>query len=110
MNLKGWRKRKKLTQGELSQKLGIIENTYQAYESGRISMPADVRAKITKMGFLGAFPDQDEAPPTIQDIESIRAEIRTQAAWIREEIRKEIQGAVAELQEFLTPPGFPKGD
>lgn len=101
---KGW------TQEELAEKADIVPGTYQAYESARISIPADARKKIEK-----ALSTKDIEWParggkiTLADLESLRAEIRTQVAWAREEIRKDIQGAVADILESLERIEPPKG-
>lgn len=101
MDLKDWRKSKGLTQGELADKIGALPNTYQAYESARIGIPPDIQAKIRKMGYKGPWPEIG-GEVTRADLESLRSEVRTQAAWIREELRKDIEAAVAGIQASLS--------
>lgn len=100
MNLKEWRKVKGWRQEDVADKLGEPRPTYQAWESGRVPFPPLIRTKIEKMGFDGEFPEAGE-PITRADLESIREEIRTQAAWVREEVRKENTALAAMLQEVL---------
>ena len=45
-NLKAFRKRKKLTQEELANKIGVIRATYWAYEKGSIMPPYDKLEQI----------------------------------------------------------------
>lgn len=100
MNLKEWRRLKKWRQEDLADKLGEPRPTYQGWESGRVTFPPEIKAKIVKMGFTGEFPEPDQEI-TLADLESIREEIRTQAAWVREEVRKENTALAAMLQEVL---------
>lgn len=99
-NLREWRKSKGWRQEDLADKLGEPRGTYQAWESMRASFPPEVQAKIRKLGFAGPFPEPAKEI-TLADLESIREEIRTQAAWVREEIRKENTALAAMLQEVL---------
>lgn len=100
MNLKEWRKTKGWRQEDLADKLGEPRPTYQAWESGRVTFPPAIKAKIEKMGFKGEWPDPG-AELTRADLESLRDEVRTQSAWLREELRKDNTGAAAVLQEIL---------
>lgn len=100
MNLKEWRKLKGWRQEDLADKLGEPRPTYQGWESGRITFPPAIAAKIKKLGFDGEFPEPAKEI-TREDLESIREEIRTQAAWVREELRKENVALAAMLQEVL---------
>jgi transcriptional regulator with XRE-family HTH domain len=100
MNLKEWRKVKGWRQEDLADKIGEPRPTYQAWESGRTPFPPDVQAKIKKLGFPGEFP-APLAVITLADLESIREEVRTQSAWVREELRKENAALAAALQEVL---------
>jgi transcriptional regulator with XRE-family HTH domain len=99
-NLKEWRRLKKLRQEDLADLLEEPRGTYQAWESGRAAFPPEVIAKIKKMGFKGVFPEPGRGI-TLSDLESIREEIRTQVAWVREELRKENAALAADLQEAL---------
>lgn len=100
MNLKEWRKLKGWRQEDLADKLGEPRPTYQGWESGRIPFPPQIKAKINKMGFEGEFPEPGKAI-SLADLESIREEVRTQSAWVREELRKENTALAAMLQEVL---------
>ena len=62
MDLKAWRKSKGWTQGALAEKIGAIQGTYGAYETGRISIPAPIQGKLRKLGYAGPWPAQEEAP------------------------------------------------
>lgn len=100
MNLRDWRKEKGWTQGDLADKIGEPRPTFQKWEAGVSPTPPAAQAKIRKLGFSGDFPEPGR-PITLEDLESIREEIRTQAAWVREELRKENVALAAALQEAL---------
>lgn len=99
-NLKAWRKLVKLRQEDVADQLGEPRPTYQAWESGRAPFPPEVREKLRDLGYLGPFPEP-ERPITLADLESIREEIRSQAAWVREELRKENVVLAADLERAL---------
>lgn len=104
MNLKEWRKEKGLRQEDLADKLGSVQSTYQGWENGVRPFPPDIQAKIRKLGFTGPFPELGREV-TLSDLnaakEELRGEIRIQAAWVREEIRKENTTLAADLQAAL---------
>ncbi len=100
MNLKEWRKLKKWRQEDLADQLGEPRPTYQGWESGRIPFPPEIIQKVRDLGFDGDFPEPGK-DVTLADLESIREEIRTQSAWVREELRKENKALAADLQAIL---------
>lgn len=101
-NLKEFRKSKGFSQEDLGRKLGLAEKwrNYPNWETGRAPFPPDIQAKLLKLGYDGPFPEPG-GEISLADLESLRDEIRTQAAWVREELRKENTALAAILQEVL---------
>ena len=48
----------------MGKKLGLSQATYQSYESGRTSIPEEIKAKIKRLGYDGPWPVREakEAP------------------------------------------------
>jgi hypothetical protein len=101
-SLKEFRKFKELSQEDLGRKLGLGKKwkNYPNWETGRAPFPPDIQAKILEMGYDGPWPELG-GEVTRADLESLRDEVRTQAAWMREELRKENVALAADLQEAL---------
>ena len=77
MDLKAWRKSKGWTQGAVADKIGAIQGTYGAYETGRISIPAPIQAKLRKIGYDGPMPRQEaqDAPAAGVSREDVATEL-----------------------------------
>lgn len=99
MNLRDWRKSKNLTQGELGEKLGIGQNTYSAYETGRLAFPHALRVKLEKMGYKGPWPHEESAAPekdrvTREEFLELRGQVKSFVQYWRdgeEKVLKELQ-------------------
>ncbi len=55
-SLSEFRKSKGFSQEEMGKKLGLSQATYQSYESGRTSIPEEIKAKIKRLGYDGPWP------------------------------------------------------
>ncbi len=103
-SLREFRKSKQLSQEDFGRKLGLGDKwrNYPNWETGRSPVPEDIKALLTgpKWKYVGPWPEEGGAP-TRADMESIRDEVRNQAAWVREEIRKENAALAADLRIAL---------
>lgn len=88
------------THAAFGEAFGAGQTTVSRWLSGKQTISADYREAIRAAGFKGEFPRAKEEI-TLQDLESIREEVRTQSAWVREELRKENVALAAMLQEAL---------
>lgn len=96
----GWLKEKWGSQSALAEKLSVNQNTISSWKTGRSRIHPDYQKELRKLGYDGPFPEPG-GEVTLADLESIRQEIRVQAAWVREEIRKENTVLAADLAEAL---------
>ena len=101
-SLREFRKSKQLSQEDFGRKIGLGEKwkNYPNWETGRSPCPPDIQVKISKLGYDGPFPEPG-GEISLADLESLRAEVRTQAAWVHEESRKRDVALAAALQEVL---------
>lgn len=103
-------------QGGLAAKLKppVSKNAVSMWKTGKNRISPAYEKQIRALGYDGPLPEVG-GEVTKADIESLREEIRTQAAWVREEIRKENTALAADLREALkllgalqgTPPEAP---
>lgn len=98
-------------QGGLAAKLKppVVKNTVSSWKTGRNRIPPDYQKQIKAMGYDGPFPDPG-GEITREDLESLRDEVRTQSAWVREELRKENAALAADLREVLSRLGALQGN
>lgn len=98
-NLGDWIKAKFVRKSNFAEKVGADPTLVSRWLGGK-GISDEYQAKIRKLGYLGPFPEP-EREITLADLESIRAEVRTQAAWVREELRKENTALAADLEKVL---------
>lgn len=96
----GWLKERWGSQAALAEKLQVNQNTVSSWKTGRTRIHPDYQKELRKLGYDGPFPEPG-TEISLADLESLRDEIRTQAAWVREELRKENTALAAILQEVL---------
>ncbi|OGT56705.1 MAG: hypothetical protein A3E01_00385 [Gammaproteobacteria bacterium RIFCSPHIGHO2_12_FULL_63_22] len=89
-------------QGGLAAKLKppVSKNAVSMWKTGKNRISAAYEKQIRALGYDGPLPEVG-GDVTKADIESLQEEIRTQAAWVREELRKENTALAADLQEVL---------
>lgn len=91
------------TQGRFAESLGVGQTTVSRWLAGKQRISPDYQKRIKKAGFNGVLPEPADGAVTKADLESLREEIRTQAAWLREELRKDIEAAVEGLLAAQSP-------
>lgn len=102
--LSTWRRDKGLSQEAMGRKLGLGEKwkNYPNWESGRSPFPKEIREKLTKMGYGGAFSDEPSAAPaglvSREELATLRGEIQTEFRLMRETMEK-----LAEAVRALIP-------
>lgn len=99
--LRQWRKGKGLTQEQFAEVIGEPRGTYQAYESGRSTIPADVQKKIKDEGFTGPFPEP-AAGATVDDLQALGQDLARKIDYAHEDLKRENQLLGAALAAVLT--------
>lgn len=102
LDLGEWIKQEYGDQGALASALRpkVAKNTVSSWKTGRNGIPPEYQKQLRKLGYDGPWPEQG-GEVTLADLESLRAEVRTQAAWVREELRKENAALAADLERAL---------
>lgn len=99
LNLGKWIKEKFGSQAQFAQEIGADPTLVSRWMGGSGISDA-YKDKIRALEYDGPFPEPKQSI-TLADLESIREEVRTQAAWVREELRKENTALAADLQATL---------
>lgn len=89
-------------QGGLADKLKpkVAKNTVSSWKTGRNRIPPDYEKQIRAMGYDGPLPETG-VEISRADLESLREEVRNQAAWVREALRRENTALAAAIHEVL---------
>jgi transcriptional regulator with XRE-family HTH domain len=110
--LRQWRKGKGLTQEQFAEIISEPRGTYQAYESGRSSIPADVQEKIKKEGFVGVFPEVG-TEVSKEDLQTLGQDLARKIDYAHEDLKRENQvlgaAVAAILAELQALKGSRKG-
>lgn len=64
-----WRKKMGLTQGQLGEKLGVIQTVVSDWEGGRSPVPAEKLARLRELGYDGPAAATEAPPLTREDFE-----------------------------------------
>lgn len=99
--LRKWRKERDLTQAEFAEVIREPRGTYQAYESGRSSIPPDVQGKIRNEGFSGAFPEVGETEVSPDDLQALGRDLDRKIDYAHEDLKKDIRAVAATLAALL---------
>lgn len=98
-NLGKWVKDKYGSQAQFAQEIGADPTLVSRWMNGHGISDA-YKEKIRDLKYKGPWPE-GKKEITLADLESLREEIRTQSAWVREELRKENTALAADLQSAL---------
>lgn len=101
-NFGNWIRERFGDQGALADKLKpkVVKNTVSSWKTGRNRIPMEYEKQIRALGYDGPMPETG-GEVTRDDVESLRQEIRNQAAWLRETARQESVVLAAVMQEIL---------
>ena len=99
LNLGKWIKEKFGSQAQFAQEIGA-DPTLVSRWMGGAGISDAYQKKIRDLKYKGPFPEPKQSI-TLADLESVRDEIRNQAAWLREEIRRENTALAADVKAIL---------
>jgi hypothetical protein len=99
LNLGKWIKEKYGSQAQFAQEIGADPTLVSRWINGA-GISETYQKKIRDLKFKGPFPEPKKEI-TLADLESLREEIRAQAAWVRVELQKENKALAADLEKVL---------
>lgn len=99
-SLGAFRKEKGFSQEEFGKKLGLSQATYQSYESGRTSIPEEIRAKIKKLGYTGPWPQEEAKVPAAdaisrEEFAELKGATQAEIRLLRENLERPLRGISA---------------